>query len=173
MRPIKNWFVIPGETWHNIWSWLSNVFEKCFLLQCVLSVCEDVGIGEVKEKSGEAGRLLPHILTGRIISNRLRCSEHIISNRFQNALRLHHQVCALILISQIFSPAILKMFRARIFGLYSTNSCYTSMQQPVSNSIDSVQLVPNYKNRLKAGQAQILLNQIRWWSRGYVLTIYL
>ena len=143
------------------------------MLQCVLSVCEDVGIGEVKEKSGEAGRLLPHILTGRIISNRLRCSEHIISNRFQNALRLHHQVCALILISQIFSPAILKMFRARIFGLYSTNSCYTSMQQPVSNSIDSVQLVPNYKNRLKAGQAQILLNQIRWWSRGHVWTIYL
>ena len=28
------------------------------------------------------------------------------------------------------------------------------MQQPVSNSIDSVQLVPIYKNRLKAGQAQ-------------------
>ena len=144
------------------------------MLLCVLSVCEDGGIGEVKEKSGEAGRLLPHILTGRIISNRLRCSEHIISNRFQNALRLHLQVCALILISQIFSPAIsFKMFRARIFALYSTNSCYTSMQQPVSNSIDSVQLVPNYKNRLKAGQAQILLNQIRWWSRGHVWTIYL
>ena len=144
------------------------------MLQCVLSVCEDGGIGEVKEKSGKAGRLLPHILTGRIISNRLRCSEHIISNRFQNALRLYHQVCALILVSQIFSPAIsLIMFPARIFALNSTNSCYTSMQQPVLNSIDSVQLDPNYKNRLKAGQAQILLNQIRWWSRGPMWTIYL
>ena len=144
------------------------------MLQCVLSVCEDGGMCEVKEKSGEAGRLLPHILTGRIISNRLRCSEHIISNRFEKALRLHHQVCALILISQIFSPAIsLIMFRARIFASYSTNSCYTSMQQPVLHSIDFIQLVPNYKNRVKAGQAQILLNQIRWWSRGHVWTMYL
>ena len=38
MRPIKNWFVIPGETWHNIWSWLSNVFEKCFFA-AMCSVC--------------------------------------------------------------------------------------------------------------------------------------
>ena len=67
---------------------VKRFLRNVFLLQCVLSVCEDGEIGEVKEKSGEAGRLLPHILTGRIISNRLRCSEHIISNRFQNALQL-------------------------------------------------------------------------------------
>ena len=45
------------------------------------------------------------------------------------------------------------------------------MQQPVLHSIDFIQLVPNYKNRVKAGQAQILLNQIRWWSRGHVWTV--
>ena len=38
IRPKKNWFVIPGETWHNIWSCMSNVFwEMFFAAMC--SVC--------------------------------------------------------------------------------------------------------------------------------------